>query len=228
MRNLAIIPARGGSKRIQKKNIKKFLGTPMLELTIKKLVSCDIFDKIVVSTDDHEISKIAQDQGAEVPFLRSSHLAEDNVPTAPVIADMLAKYTNDKFDYCCCVYSCTPLLEIEDFTLSFDFFIKQEASFCYTVAEFPHPTQRALRIKDNGRLQFVQPEHELTPTQNLERLLHDCGQFYWGKSKSWLGGAKMHSYNAVGYELPSWKAIDIDTEEDWSRAELMFEVINNE
>lgn len=225
MKNIAIIPARGGSKRISRKNIKQFFGEPIIGRTISKLISCALFEKIVVSTDDPEIAECSVKYGAEVPFLRSAHLADDKTPTAPVISDMLKHYQDFNFNNCCCVYACTPLLEPDDFVNSLNFFLEAKASFCYTVAEYPHPIQRALSVGEEGRLKFLQPKYELAPTQSLERLVHDCGQFYWGQVNSWLDGMKMHSHNAVGYEMPKWKAIDIDTEKDWEMAEIIFHSI---
>lgn len=223
--NIAVIPARGGSKRIPRKNIKAFLGTPMLELTIEKLLGSRLFEKVVVSTDDFEIAQTAKNAGADVPFVRSQELSGDDTPTAPVIKNILSYYASEKYQFCCCVYPCTPLLTVKDLKLALDYMIGKDGNFCYPVVEFSHPIQRALRLGHDGYIEFMHPEFELTPTQKLDKFVHDGGQFYWGAVDAWMSGFNMHTNRAVGYQLPSWRIVDIDNDEDWVRAEMIYKML---
>ena len=228
--SVAVIPARGGSKRIPRKNIKNFLGKPMLERTIHTLKSASIFDEIIVSTDDNEIAEIARLAGAKVPFLRDAKLADDHTPTAPVIAETLKKYFADykvKFDLCCCVYPCNPILNVEIIKKAKFCLEETGENFVYPVCKYPHPVQRSMKMMDNGKMLFKYPEYELTRTQDFEELFHDAGQFYFGKSSAWLSGKKMHT-DGIGMAIPSNQVIDIDTLEDWERAELLYKIIEND
>ena len=170
-------------------------------------------------------AEISIEAGASVPYLRASSLSDDTTPTAPVIADVLQNEAKELYDFCCCIYPCTPLLNVDDLYLSLEHLISKHASFCYPIVEYSHPVQRSLRFGSEGFLQFVESKNELIPTQNFETLVHDAGQFYWGAVPDWTNERKMHSHNAVGYKIPSWRVVDIDTEEDWFRAELIYELL---
>ncbi len=220
---LAVIPARGGSKRIPRKNIKSFCGKPMLAWSIEAALQSGCFDEVIVSTDDAEIADVARQWGAGVPFMRPADLADDLTPTVPVVAHAVKQFLDlgGGVRYACCIYPCAPLLHIDDLKGAFELLRVQNVEYVYPVTEYPHPVQRAMRRMPDGAMRFVSPEHELTRTQDLEKLFHDAGQFYFGKTSAWLGHKKMHTAG-IGMPIPSWRVADIDTEDDWIRAELMF------
>lgn len=223
---VAIIPARGGSKRIPRKNIKDFHGKPMIAWSIEAAAKSGLFEKIVVSTDDNEIASIAKAYGADAPFVRPSALADDHTPTVPVIAHAISALADLGVspELACCIYPCAPFLRSDDLVEGLKLMHACGADFVYAVAEFAHPVQRALLRKDGGQMQFLSPEHELTRTQDLPRTFHDVGQFYWGRSAAWAGQRRMHSEGA-GLVVPHWRVVDIDTIEDWQRAELLFQLL---
>ncbi len=227
--NIAIIPARGGSKRIPRKNIKLFRDKPMIAWAIETAKKSNMFERIIVSSDDAEIIKISNQWGAETPFLRPKSLADDFTPTVPVIAHAIkeCQRLGWKVDYACCIYPGVPFLEAEDLIRSYGRLIEGKVDFVYPVAEYSHPTQRAMRQLSSGQMQFVDPSSEMTRTQDLETTFHDAGQFYWGKASAWLANKKMHS-DGVGMVIQNWRVVDIDTPEDWERAELLRKVIENE
>lgn len=224
--NIAIIPARGGSKRIPRKNIKQFAGVPMIAHPIIATKASGLFDHVIVSTDDKEIAEIARQWGAETPFERPANLADDYTPTVPVIAHAVraCQELGWAVDYACCVYPCSPFIVANDLVESLKIAQIQDAEFIYPVTEYPHPVQRALRRVSSGGMQFLSSEFELTRTQDLEKIYYDAGQFYWGKASAWLEQKKMHT-DGLGYPVPNWRVVDIDTEDDWRRAELVLNVI---
>jgi pseudaminic acid cytidylyltransferase len=227
--NIAIIPARGGSKRIPHKNIKEFCGKPMVSYAVTAAKESGLFKHVVVSTDDVEIAKIARDCGAEVPFIRPAELANDFTATVPVIASAVESCRNLgwKFDNVCCIYPSVPLIQVEDLTCALALMKNSEADYCFPVAEYPSAIQRALRILSNGNVQAFYPEFELARTQDLESTYYDAGQFYWGKVEAWLTNPKIYS-SGLGYVIPSWRVVDIDTPEDLLRAEIIYRsIINN-
>lgn len=221
--DIAIIPARGGSKRIPRKNIREFCGKPMIAWAIEYAKSANLFTHVIVSTDDQEIAEIARAWGADTPFSRPAELADDHTATAPVIAHALTtlQAININPVNACCIYPCVPLLEIEDLAKAKQLCASSNLGFAYPIAEYAHPIQRAMRRLYNGQMEFLSPQHELSRTQDLERTFHDTGQFYWGKTASWLNGSRMHSAGG-GILIPKWRVVDIDDEEDWVRAELLF------
>ena len=227
--NIAIIPARGGSKRVPRKNIKLFSGKPMISYAISAAIESGLFDHVVVSTDDEEISDIATKLGAEVPFIRPATLADDQTPTVPVVANAIdaCLAMGWKFDYVCCIYPCVPLLQVYDLKSAFELLITSDAGYSYPVVEFPSAIQRAMKSLPNGKLQPFQPQYEWTRTQDLEHAYYDAGQFYWGKVSSWLEGKGLQSHGA-GLIIPQWRVVDIDTIDDWCRAELLFKTIVSE
>ena len=221
--NIAIIPARGGSKRIPRKNIKMFAGKPMIAHAITTAKMSGLFDHIVVSTDDQEILNIAQEWGAETPFLRPDELANDYTATVPVIAHGIqsCRALGWNIEHVCCIYPGVPFLQIEDLKGALQLLLKSDMDYSFPVTEFPSAIQRALKRTDEGKMQPFYPQYELTRTQDLEPAFHDAGQFYWGKAEAWLLNNKVHS-NGVGYIIPNWRVVDIDTPEDWERAELIY------
>lgn len=222
--NIAIIPARGGSKRIPRKNIKMFAGKPMIAHAITNAKMSGLFDHIVVSTDDEEILNIAQEWGAETPFRRPDELANDHIETVPVIAHGIeaCRALGWSFNYVCCIYPAVPFLQIEDLKGSFQLLLKSHMGYSFPVTEFPSAIQRALKRTDEGKMQPFYPSFEITRTQDLELAYHDAGQFYWGLADAWLQNLMIHS-NSVGYIIPKWRVVDIDTSEDWYRAVRLFE-----
>ena len=225
--NIAVIPARGGSKRIPGKNIKSFSGQPMIIWAIETAKSSNLFDHIIVSTDDEEIATIARTWGAEVPFMRPSDLADDFTATVPVIAHAAKTCISYgwEVDYICCIYPCAPLLQLDDLVSAFDLLKAENVDFAYPVTEYAHPIQRAMRRLNNGKMQFIDPKNALARTQDLEKTYHDAGQFYWGKTSAWLEHKMMHT-DGLGMPIPHWKVVDIDTTDDWKRAEILFKTLH--
>lgn len=224
---IAVIPARGGSKRIPRKNIKEFSGRPMIAWAITTAVKSKLFDHVIVSTDDEEIADIARKWGAETPFARPVELADDITPTVPVIAHAVRASIDSGWnvEYACCIYPCVPFLQESDLVNAFNLIQKNDAAFVYPVTEYAHPIQRAMRQLSSGQMQFVNPENELTRTQDLEKTYHDSGQFYWGKSSAWLEHKKMHT-DGLGMSIPNWRVVDIDSMDDWKRAEDLYKMRN--
>lgn len=219
---IAIIPARGGSKRIHRKNIKEFLGKPMIEWAIDRARESQIFDKIIVTTDDIEIAEVAKNSGAEVPFMRPESLSDDLTPTVPVIAHAVRELLTVGWplQFACCIYPGSPFMDVSDLIKAFDLIASGDAKFVYPVTEYAHPVQRSMRKLSDGSMQFLKPQFETTRTQDLETLYHDAGQFYWGTKDAWLEEQKMHS-NGLGLVIPNWRVVDIDNLDDWKRAELL-------
>lgn len=224
---IAVIPARGGSKRIPRKNIKEFAGKPMIAHAISRAISSGLFDHVIVSTDDEEIMRIGREWGAEVPFIRPLSLADDHTPTVPVIAHAVAECRERGLlvEYACCIYPCAPFLMAEDLVASKDLAHDSNADFVYPVTQYAHPIQRAMRRMNSGEMQFLNAENEMTRTQDLEKTYHDAGQFYWGKADAWLAQKRMHTAG-LGLPIPGWRVVDIDTEDDWKRAELIYSALS--
>ena len=226
--NIAIIPARGGSKRIPRKNIKEFCGNPMIAYAIMAAIESGLFDHIVVSTDDEEIAQIAKKLGAETPFVRPDELANDYTATVPVIAHAIEACQNLGwvFDNVCCIYPGVPFIQVDDLRGAFISLTSSDADYCFPVTEFPSAIQRALKLLNTGMMQPFYPEFQLTRTQDLVPAYYDAGQFYWGKSDMWLTNPRIHS-SGLGYPIPNWRVVDIDTPEDWQRAELIYRALNS-
>lgn len=224
--NIAIIPARGGSKRIPRKNIKEFCGKPMIAYAITAAKESCLFEHIVVSTDDEEIAEIANAWGAETPFVRPAELANDYTETVPVITHAIGgcRTFEWKFNQVCCIYPAVPFVQIDDLRGALARMNNSEADYCFPVTEYPSAIQRALKFLSNGKVQPFYPEFEFTRTQDLEPAFYDAGQFYWGKVEAWLTNPKIHS-SGLGYKIPNWRVVDIDTPEDWQRAELFYRTI---
>lgn len=224
---IAVIPARGGSKRIPRKNIKEFCGKPMIAWAINAALESKLFEHVIVSTDDEEIADIARKWGAQTPFVRPVELADDLTPTVPVIAHAVKSCLAKGWavEYACCIYPCAPFLQADDLIEAFNLLHKNNMDFVYPVTEYAHPIQRAMRQLPSGQMQFINPEHELTRTQDLEKTYHDSGQFYWGKASAWLEQKRMHT-DGLGLAIPNWRVVDIDSMDDWKRAEDIYKVRN--
>lgn len=224
--NIAVIPARGGSKRIPRKNMKLFAGKPMLAYAINAARESKLFSHVIVSTDDSEIAAIARDYGAEIPFVRPPELADDHTPTVPVISHAIGacEALGWQIDQVCCIYPAVPFILVDDLVAAMNLLETGTADYSFPVAEFPSAPQRALKLTDRGRFSPFWPEFELTRTQDLEPSYHDAGQFYWGSRLAWLTNPRLHS-NAVGLVIPRWRVVDIDTHDDWLRAEMLHRAI---
>lgn len=221
---IAIIPARGGSKRIPRKNVRPFCGKPILAWSIDAARESGCFDRIVISTDDDEISAIAQQCGAYVPFRRPPELSGDHTPTIPVVAHAIRTLQSQGIDpsIVCCIYATAPFLRGEDVARGLEALHRSGADYAFSVTRYAFPVQRAIRISDAGRVGMFYPEHFNTRSQDLEAAYHDAAQFYWGRAEAWLSGKTIFSEAAAPVLLPHHRVQDIDTPEDWERAEWMF------
>ncbi|WP_333830338.1 pseudaminic acid cytidylyltransferase [Pararhodobacter sp.] len=220
--SVCVIPARGGSKRIPRKNIAAFHGRPMIGWSIAAALASGVFARVVVSTDDDEIAGIARAEGAEVPFLRPEALADDHTATAPVIAHAAQALGLTDNTPVCCLYATAPMVRADDLRSGHARLMEAGVDFVMAITSFPFPIQRALRHDPaTGRVAFMQPEHRNTRSQDLEEAWHDAGQFYWARAGHWAEGAPFGP-GSVGLALPRHRVQDIDTPEDWARAEALF------
>jgi pseudaminic acid cytidylyltransferase len=227
--NVAIIPARGGSKRIPRKNIKQFGGKPIIAHSIAAAKNCGLFDSVIVSTDDEEIAAVARAQEAEVPFLRPKPLADDHTGTNAVVKHAIQWLTEHgrSVDYACCIYATAPFLQSRFLCEGYEKLVSTGKSFAFSVTSFPFPIQRAIRITPEGLVAPFYPEHVFTRSQDLEEAYHDAGQFYWGKADAFLTDEVLFSPCSVPVVLPRHLVQDIDTPEDWVRAELMYKALQS-
>lgn len=221
--NIAVIPARGGSKRIPRKNVRAFGGRPMIAWPITAAIESGCFDRIIVSTDDDEIASIAQAYGAEAPFRRPPELSDDHTPTIPVIAHAVRwQRQSAHVERACCIYATSPMLLAEDVRAGRAVLDASGTDYVFSVTSYPFPIQRALRIDVDGRTSMFQPEHREARSQDLEEAFHDAGQFYWGRADAWVAGRPIFDKASAAVRLPRKRVQDIDTIEDWERAELLF------
>jgi N-acylneuraminate cytidylyltransferase len=227
---IAVIPARGGSRRIPRKNIRLFAGRPMITYSIRVAVESGCFDRVVVSTDDDEIAAVARQAGAEVPFVRPSRLADDHTGTIEVMQHAVERLATDRtqVSHVCCIYATAPFLTPEALREGFDALLASGRSYAFSVARFDSPIQRALRIRPDGAVEPIWPENAMVRSQDLEPAYHDAGQFYWGTVEAWTRAEPIHSAVSVPVVLPSHRVQDIDTEEDWVRAEYLFAALAQE
>ncbi|MCC5854451.1 MAG: pseudaminic acid cytidylyltransferase [Idiomarina sp.] len=224
MANLAVIPARGGSKRIPRKNVKSFAGMPMIVHAIKAAQESGCFDAIVVSTDDDEIAGIAAAHGAEVPFRRPEELSDDHTGTSPVVRHAIESlaFHGRVYENTCCIYATAPFLTSDYLQNALKTLQTSDASYVFSVGSFPYPIQRALRLNADGRVEKFSTEQFNSRSQDLEEAYHDAGQFYWGKTRAWLEKVGVFQTTSIPFLLPRHRVQDIDTPEDWDRAELMY------
>ena len=224
---LCVIPARGGSKRIPRKNIKEFFGKPMIAWSIEAAKKSECFDRIIVSTDDEEIATISQKYGADVPFLRPKDLADDYAGTTPVIAHAI-KWQNEhgeETSEACCLYATAPFVHVGDLQKGLALLVETKSDYAFSVTSYSFPIQRAVRITKDNRVEMFQPEYFNSRSQDLEQAWHDAGQFYWGRSESWLSEKKFFSEFSIPIPIPRYRVQDIDNQEDWDRAVLLFKAI---
>ena len=227
---LAIIPARGGSKRIPRKNVRLFGGLPMIAWSIAATKQSGCFDRIIVSTDDAEIAQVAQFHGAEAPFVRPSELSDDYTGTIPVIAHAIAWQNahGRPVSQACCIYATAPFLQAQDLQRGLRVLQTSGAEYAFSVTRYAFPIQRAIRITPDQRVVMFQPEHFDTRSQDLEEIWHDAGQFYWGEASAWLEGKPLFSQNASPVTISRHRVQEIDTPEDWQQAEWLFKAMQLE
>ncbi len=229
MNSIAIITARGGSKRIPKKNIKDFCGKPIIAYSIEAALKSELFDEVMVSTDSEEIAEISKKYGAKVPFMRRAATSNDFAVTADVLSEVLDKYRNvgKSFDTALCLYPTAPFVTADRLKDAFSRFSAAKPDSLMSVVRFDFPPQRAVVIRD-GKIEFQSPEYALTRSQDLEPLYHDCGQFYILDTESF---GKYHALvmpNTVPYIVPGEEVQDIDNESDWLIAEAKYKVLHLE
>ena len=227
---ICIIPARGGSKRIKDKNIRLFHGRPIIEWSIDLAIASGCFDRVVVSTDSQIIASVAQDAGAEIPFMRPAYLSDDFTGTREVINHAIHELTHqgDNPNLICCLYATAPLLSLSDLTHAQKLLAQsQQGTVVFSATSFPFPPQRALRIDSEGYSSSIDSDSASKRSQDLEELYHDAGQFYWATSATWRTKFNLFDQGRP-LLLPRWRVQDIDTEEDWKSAELIFSLLNKE
>lgn len=222
--SVAIIPARGGSKRIPRKNIRLFAGRPMICWSIDAARASGCFERIIVSTDDEEIAEVARGAGAEVPFFRPPELADDRAETVPVIAHAVnwLRANGEMFDEVCCIYATAPMLSAADLVEGRRVLRQRVADYAFGCTSFPFPVQRALVRDEGGRVSPMFPEFINFRSQDLIEAFHDAGQFYWGRADAFASKLPIFGPTSVAMNIPRHRVQDIDTEEDWTRAELLF------
>ena len=229
MKSLAIITARGGSKRIPGKNIRKFLGRPIMAYSIEAALNSGAFNEVMVSTDSHEIAELAAGLGASVPFMRSEKTSNDYATTSDVILEVLEEYAKmgEEITHACCIYPTAPFVTGEKLKLAMERLISEKADTVFPVLPFSYPPQRGLAVRE-GVVEFVYPEHTFTRTQDLEPMYHDAGQFYAINTAAFMKSHSVISGRVLPLIITELEAQDIDTETDWKLAELKYELMKEE
>ncbi|MEY8204732.1 MAG: pseudaminic acid cytidylyltransferase [Bermanella sp.] len=227
--NICIIPARGGSKRIPRKNIKPFMGRPMMAYSIEAAIESECFDRIIVSTDDEEMARVAVSLGAEVPFMRPAFLADDHTATVPVIKHAIESImaAGEQVTFACCIYATAPFIRAADLKQAFLKLKQANSDYCLSVTDFTYPIQRSLRVTAAGSIEMLYPENYLTRSQDLEPTYHDAGQFYFGRCQAWLSQKPILAAGSLPFIIPRSRVQDIDTPEDWQQAEIMYQLLNH-
>lgn len=224
---IAVIPARGGSKRIPRKNIKLFRGKPIIAWSIEAARRSGLFDRVWVSTDDSEIAQVARSLGADTPFMRPNELSDDHTSTVEVIAHAArwALAQGWSVSAVCCIYPTAPFMQVSDLVRGRDAIDSGAWSYALPVTEFGASIFRAFRVHPEGGIEMFFPEHFTARSQDLPAALHDAGQFYWGRTEAWLRGDQLFERHSFPIVLPRWRVHDIDTPDDWARAELFHKVL---
>src|SRR5258706_11540572 len=224
---VAIIPARGGSKRIPHKNIREFRGKPMIAWSIDAARASALFHQIVVSTDDPTIAEVAKTYGAEVPFMRGPELSDDYTGTTAVVADALRRLDNmgNRPTAACCIYATAPFIQPSDIQAAHSILETGGWQYVFSATTFDFSVFRALERDPSGGVVMLFPEHSDTRSQDLPEMLHDAGQFYWGRTEAWMQGAPIYDKHSQVVQIPRWRTQDIDTTEDWRRAELLHRIM---
>jgi len=223
---VAVITARGGSKRIPRKNIRNFNGYPIIKYSIDAAINAGCFEEVMVSTDDAEIAGISQKFGAKIPFYRSEKTSNDFAMTADVIEEVILEYQKQgrSFDYLCCIYPTAPFINPDKLRKGFELLQERDADSAIPVVRFSYPIQRALKI-ENDQLTMINPENMNKRSQDLMPAFHDVGQFYWVNTERFLQTKKLFSDFTVAIEVPESEVQDIDTEEDWKIAEMKYRIL---
>lgn len=224
MKNIAIIPARGGSERIPRKNIKNFLGKPIIAYSIEAALESKLFDEVMVSTDDNEIAQVAKKHGAKVPFFRSKKNSDDFATTSDLLLEVINNY-NREFKNACCIYPTAPFVTPKFFKKAFDVLTNNSFHSVFPIVKYSYPIQRSLQV-ENGKVSMVWPKHLTSRSQDLEKLYHDAGQFYWFSVTTFLETHKLFTDNSGYIEIDELNAQDIDNETDWKLAELKYKLIH--
>ena len=227
---VAIIPARGGSKRIPQKNIKSFCGKPIIAWSIDAAQASNLFDRIIVSTDDSSIAEVAKAHGAEVPFIRPAELSDDYTGTSPVMAHAIewCLTQGQMPDQVCCIYATAPFVTAADLRRGLQILNDTASDFALSVTSYAFPIQRAIRLTPDCRIEMFRPESFNIRSQDLEEAFHDAGQFYWGRAAAWLTEKVILGSNSAAVQLPRYRVQDIDTIEDWINAEYLFRIITSQ
>lgn len=220
---IAVIPARGGSKRIPRKNVKYFCGKPMIAWSIEAAKRSNLFDRIIVSTDDAEVAEVAKQWGAEVPFVRPGELSDDYVGITEVIshATQWVLNQNQPITAVCCILATAPLIQVNDIERGLELLNSGDWAYAIAVTDFAAPIFRAFREHPDGGLEMFFPEHFPTRSQDLPAALHDAGQFCWGRPNAWIEGKNGIDRHSIPVKIPRWRVQDIDNEDDWIRAESL-------
>ncbi len=224
---IAVIPARGGSKRIPRKNIKPFCGKPMIAWSIEAAKASGLFEHAIVSTDDAEIAEVAKQCGAEVPFMRPEALSNDHAGTTPVVAHATQWALDQGFDVSavCCIYATAPFVQTDDLKQGWDALNSGDWDYAFTVTDFAAPIFRSFKQTAEGGVEMFFPEHFAMRSQDLPVALHDAGQFYWGRPTAWLEGKRIFDRRSKPIVIPRWRVQDIDNQDDWERAEILAPII---
>ena len=227
--NICIIPARGGSKRIPRKNIKEFLGKPIIAYSINAALESGIFDEVMVSTDDQEIADFAEKEGAKLPFLRSASNSDDFSTTADVLVEVLKDYSDigQQFSDACCIYPTAPFVTPDDLKRGKVLLDSPGVESVFPVVKFDYPVWRGLKMSSKGKIEMLWPQYLGSRSQDLEPTFHDCGQWYWFKVREFLETKNLFSAKSSGLELTNMEVQDIDTESDWRLAELKYEYLQS-
>jgi N-acylneuraminate cytidylyltransferase len=230
MASIAVIPARGGSKRIPRKNVKLLNGKPAIAYSIELARSIGCFSRVIVSTDDPQIAEVSLEYGAEVPFVRSSNLSDDFTITVDVVADAIEQIhgLGDTFNYVCCIYPVTPLLMANRVEQALELLESGNWDYVFPAIEFPSPIERGFKKLSSGLIEFGFPEFANTRTQDIDKTFHDAGQFYFGKADAWLDRKPILSGNSTFIELEKNETLDIDDLEDWALVEQLMKIKNFE
>lgn len=224
---ICVIPARGGSKRIPGKNIKDFCGKPIIAWSIDVAKASGLFERVLVSTDDAEIAKVARSLGAEVPFMRPAEIADDYSGTTEVIAHA-SQWALDQgwpVSAVCCIYATAPFIQIDDLKRGLQCLQSGDWAYAFTATDFASPIFRAFQQRPGGSIEMFFPEQFSVRSQDLPVALHDAGQFYWGRPSAWIKGQRIFDQHSVPVILPRWRVQDIDTEDDWLRAEVIHKLL---
>lgn len=225
---IAVIPARGGSKRIPRKNIRVFNGRPMIAWSIQAAQQAGVFEKILVSTEDDEIASLARDLGAITPFVRPEHLSDDHAGTTAVMqhATQWAIGEDLPLDAVCCIYATAPFIRSEDIRAGLNALESGDWDFAFTATHYAASIYRSFRRTREGGIEMLFPEHFEDRSQDLPEVLHDAGQFYWGRPPAWIQAKRVFDRRSIPIVIPGWRVHDIDTLDDWARAELLAEAIH--